>query len=248
MLKITPISVKSLLLQWQDMEGDSFTIYKSTSPNDGYDVIETHHATPFYVDNDVNLHDVGLRYYYKIEGYEGGVVVSTLTGESMRYNNRDNVANKIMHEFSVILRVMNNPPVKVLLKRRTGKRCPNCWNPITNKVRFSNCEVCNGTGVISGYHKPIETRISRDFSQLVDYTSMLDGEKVNKTSVNAWISNFPLVSPGDVIVDTMNQRFLIERVAQRTKSQFIIRQVLDLVPLEVGHPSYLVQVDWGDEF
>jgi hypothetical protein len=45
------------------------------------------------------------------------------------------------------------------------------------------------------------------------------------------------------MVDVMNQRFKVINVGRRTKSQYIIRQVLDLVPLEKGHPAYQVNVD-----
>lgn len=245
-MRVMPNSQNSLLVQWQELEGDSFKIFKSTSPESGFEILKTDYKKPIYVDEDVNLYDVGLRYYYKVEGYTGGLKVSESKGETPRYNRRDNEANKIIHEFEVVLRAMGNPPVKVLLKRRAGKRCPNCWNPVTNKVRFSDCPVCHGTGISEGYHNPIDVKISRDFSQLIDYTSMLDGDKVNKSGVNAWVMNAPLVSPGDVIIDVMNQRFLVERVVQRTRSQYIIRQILDLTPLEKGHPAYTVDVDWGE--
>lgn len=244
MLLVVPNSFNTLLLQWQNLEGDEFSIERSTSPKDGFEILKANYVLPFFVDDKVNLHDNSIRYYYRIKGFVGGVKVSETEGETPRYNKRDLQANKIIHEFNVVLRVMNNPPVKILLRRREGKRCPECWNPITNKIRFAGCKKCNGTGILEGYHKPIETKISRDFSQLIDYTSMLDGEKVNKTGVNAWIINTPLVSPGDIIVDVMNQRFLIERVSQRTRSQYIIRQVIDMTPLEKGHPAYFVDVEW----
>lgn len=74
---------------------------------------------------------------------------------------------------------------------------------------------------------------------------MLDGEKIKRTNVNAWISNVPLVNPGDVVVDILNQRYLIERVIQRTRSQYIIRQIIDMIPLEKGHPAHQVEVEWS---
>ena len=246
MLKVMQNSVDSLMIQWSDLKGDTFTLYRSTSPKDGYEILKVNYPNVIYIDNEINLRDIGRRYYYKVEGYIGGVRVSEEKGETTKYNTRDRIANKVIHESQVVLRVMKNPPVKVLLKRRDGKPCPNCWNPVTKKVRFANCNVCNGTGVLLGYHNPIETLISRDISQLVDYTSMLDSDKTNLTGVNAWITNYPLVSPGDVIADIMEQRFLIERVIQRTHSQSVIRQILDLTPLEKGHPAYSVDIDWSD--
>jgi hypothetical protein len=202
-------------------------------------------VVPFYEDSNVNLFENGLRYYYKVEGFVGGVKVDDDKGTTSEYNVRDPIANKVIHENQLVLRVMNNPSVQVLLKKREGKKCPKCWNEITKKIRYSNCETCNGTGVLGGYHKPIVTRISRSFSQLMDFSNMLDGDKTTHTPIDAWMSLSPLVSPGDIIVDRLNQRFMIDNVSPRTRSQYIIRQVLNLVPLEKGHPAYQVPVDWS---
>lgn len=245
MLRIVPKDSKTLYVQWNNIDGEVFSLFRSTSPADGYELIAADLAVPFYDDKDVNLHENGLRYFYQVKGYEGGVEVAVSDGTVAQYNFSDPIANVVIHESHVVLKAMKNPKVQILLKRREGKRCPNCWNPITQKVRFSNCKVCNGTGLIEGYHTPIPTRISRTFSQLVDNTSMIDSEKVDYSPVNAWIVNTPLVSPGDVVVDIMDQRFLIERVEQRTKSQYVIRQILDMIPLEKGHPVYNVEVDWS---
>lgn len=245
MIKVIPNGPNSLHIQWADLKGESFELSRSSAPDSGYEIIATDLLTPFYQDTNVNLSDNGRRYFYEVKGYTGGVEVDKSSGGVAQYSKPDGIANVVIHESQVVLKVMNNPKVQILLKRREGKRCPNCWNPITKKVRFTDCPVCNGTGIIGGYHLPIVTRISRDFSQLADNTSMLDGEKVDKSPVQAWITNTPLVSPGDVIADIMNQRFLIERVVQRTKSQHIIRQIIDMIPLEKGHPSYNVELDWS---
>lgn len=246
MIRVVPKDTNTLYIQWAEMDGEYFTVLRSTSPADGFEKIAVDLTTPFYEDSDVNLMDGGLRYFYKIKGFEGGIKVSESEGTPAQYNKRDPIANVVIHESNTVLRVMNNPHVKVLLKRRDGKRCPECWNPVTKKRRFSDCTTCNGTGVVEGYHVPITTRISRDFSQLVDNTSMMDSEKVDSSPVHAWIVNTPLVSPGDIIADYMDQRFLIERVTQRTKSQYVIRQLLDIIPLEKGHPVYNVEIDWSD--
>lgn len=247
MVRILPNTTNGLYIQWDELAGEEFTISRSSSPVSGYEIIATDVSTPFFVDATVNLREIGLRHYYKIEGVVGGVKVSESVGETVIHNFRNPIANKAIYENQVVLRVMNNPPVKVLLRRRTGQHCPECWNPITKKPKYANCKVCNGTGMLTGYHEPIEVKISRSFSQLMNYSNMLDGEKVSQSNVDAWISNFPLVSPGDVIVDLTNQRFSIEQVVQRTHAQHIVRQLLDMVPLESGHPAYLVPIDWSDK-
>lgn len=247
MVRILPNVTNGLYIQWEEMAGDEFTISRSNSPTSGYEIIATDVTVPFYTDATVNLREVGRRHYYKIEGKIGGTMVSESVGESVIHNFRNPIANKAIYENQVVLRVMNNPPVKVLLRRRTGQKCPVCWNPITKKPRFANCQTCNGTGTLTGYHEPIEVKISRSFSQLINDSNMLDGEKVSQSNIDAWITNFPLVSPGDVIVDITNQRFSIERVTQRTHTQHIVRQLLDMTPLESGHPAYSVEIDWSDK-
>lgn len=243
---VTPRNNQTLHIQWHDVKGSDYRLYRSLAPEGPFELIVPSTTEPYYIDEDVNLFQNGLRYYYKVEGVEGGVVVETSKGYTSGYAVQDPVANKLLYENQLVLRVMNNPQVKVLLKRREGKRCPECWNPVTKKPRYSNCSRCNGTGFIGGYHNPVKTRISRDFSQLIEFQGMLDDGRTVYSPVSAWITNYPLVSPGDIIVDVMNQRFSIERVGQRTRGQFIIRQILEIVPLEKGHPAYSVDVDWSD--
>jgi hypothetical protein len=241
-LKLYPSSLTEMYIEW-DLEGDTFSIYRSTSPASDFEIIAQDVIQPFYVDNTANLYDENIRYYYRIEGFLSGDKVAEDGPRTLEYNARDGVANKVIHESKVALRVMNNPPVYFLLKKRTGEECPECWNPVTKRVRFANCDVCNGTGILQGYHEPIPTRISQDVSQLVMASGEMDGDKVKLTPIRAWVSNTPLLHPEDIMVDVMNQRYKVFNVARRTKSQYVIRQVLDLVPLEKGHPAYQVEVD-----
>lgn len=245
-MHIYPTSLNSLHLQWNELEGDTFDVQRSTSPDDDYEIIATGLTNPVFTDQDVNLFKVGLIYYYKVTGYIGGVKTSEVVGESARYNNPDGVANKAIWENQLALRVMKNPDVFILLKSRDNKPCSECFNSITKKPKFANCKKCNGTGFMHGYHTPIRTKISRDFSQILEYSNEIDGEKNSLSIVNAWITNKPLLAPGDVIVDCMNQRFLVEAVMPRTRSQFVIRQVLNLIPLEKGHTAYQVEVKFHE--
>lgn len=241
-MKIHPSSLTELYVEWS-IAGEEFSIYRSTSPQDGFELLQQGITQPFYIDYDVNLFDENVRYYYEVRGFTAGVEVSQDGPSTLEYNQKDAVANKVIHESKVALRVMNNPPVFFLLKKRVGESCPECWNPITKKVRFANCETCNGTGILEGYHLPVVSRISQDVSQLVMASGEQDNDKVRLSPVRAWITNTPLVHPEDVMVDILNQRYKVINVGRRTKSQYIIRQVLDLAPLEKGHPAYQVNVD-----
>lgn len=245
-MKIFPSSLTEMYIEW-DLQGETFTIYRSTSPASGYEKLAEFIVQPFFIDASVNLFDENIQYYYRVEGYNAGVRISEAGPETLEYAKRDSIANKVIHESKVLLKQMKNPPVFFLLKRRVGMPCPNCYNPITKRIKFPNCTVCGGTGILSGYHDPIATRISQDVSQMIASSDAYDSDKTTLSPIRAWISNYPRIHPEDVMVDIMNQRFKIIGVTPRTKSQYLIRQVLDLIPLEKGHSAYNVDVDRRQE-
>lgn len=241
-MKIYVTSLTELYIEWS-IQGEEFELSRSTSPDSEFEPVAVHHSQPFFVDYDVNLFDENVRYYYKVTGFIDGNKVSEDGPATLEYNSRDNVANKVIQESKVVLRMMNNPPVYFLLKRRVGYPCSECWNPITKRVSYANCPVCNGTGIMDGYHAPIPSRVSQDVSQLTMASGELDSDRVRLSQIRAWTTNTPLLYPEDILVDMLNQRYKIVNVARRTRSQSIIRQIIDLVPLDKGHPCYQVEVD-----
>lgn len=242
-MRVRPLSLKELYINWEGTKGDRYRLLRSFSPDNDFEILLENTEETIYIDKDVNLFDISIRYYYKVEGYVDGIKVSETTEEMVQYTDPDGIANKVIYEAKLVLEQMRNPPVFALVKKRVGKECPECWNPLTKKVRFANCSVCNGTGLILGYHTPIKIKMSRDVSNLVDTSNLLDGDNVSLSPINAWVGNYPLFSPGDIIIDVNNQRFKVDQVVPRTRSQYVIRQVLNLVPIERGHPAYNVKVD-----
>lgn len=241
-MRIFPASLTEMYIEWE-LQGDTFSIYRSTSPTSGFELLAENNVQPFFIDKSVNLYDEDIQYYYRIEGFSGGSKIAEAGPETNVYAQADPIADKVIHESKVLLKIMNNPPVFFLLKRKVGMPCPNCYNPVTKRVKFSNCKVCGGTGVLEGYHDPISVRISMDISQMVVASDMTDTDRTQLTPIRAWITNFPRLHPEDVMVDIQNQRYKVVSVGPRTKSQYLIRQVLDLVPLEKGHSAYNIEVD-----
>lgn len=242
-MKLYPSSLTEIYIEWS-LVGDYFIVYRSTSPQDDFQVIAPSVTQPFYTDNTVDFYDENVRYYYKVEGYRNdGTLVSQDGPGTLIYNTMDNIANKLIYESQTVLRMMNNPPVFFLLKRRVGTPCTECYNPVTKRPRYANCSVCNGTGYIGGYHSPIISRISQDVSQLMMASGEQDADKVVLTPISGWVVNTPLLYPEDVMVDVLDQRYKVINVARRTKSQYVTRQILSLAPLEKGHPVYQIDVD-----
>lgn len=242
-MKIYPSSLTELYIEWS-IGGETFQLSRSNSPDSEFDPVAINLTQPFYTDDDVNLYDENVRYYYMVEGYDAnGNKIDEDGPGTLQYNSPDGVANKVVQESQVALRMMNNPPVYFMIKRRTGYPCPDCWNPVTKRTMYANCPTCNGTGTMDGYFNPIPARVSQDVSQLVMASGEMDSDKVRLSPIRAWTTNTPLLYPEDVMVDVLNQRYKVINVVRRTRSQYIIRQILDLTPLEKGHPAYLIDVD-----
>jgi hypothetical protein len=243
MTRAIPSGTSEMYVEWNGLAGETFKVYRSTSPVHDFLLLKDNVVAFFCIDNTVNLYDEGNKYYYRVEGIKDGTVIETSEIFQPLYTKPDGIANKVIYESRIVLKVMNNPLVYALIKRRDELPCPECWNPVTGKIRYANCPICFGTGKLSGYHPAIMLRLSTDISQVYNASSMIDGDKVGLTPVNAWTTNVPLLTPGDVIVDTANLRFSVQNVVPRTKSHYVLRQILQLYPLEKGHPAYNFPVE-----
>lgn len=234
-----------ILIEWRELSGERFDILRSTHETGDYEILSTTEGWHFR-DEGVNLNQVDLRYHYKVIEHEG--TSRTEHGPiSVRAGRHDRYALKMMQEYEVILRVMNNPTMKLLVKRRHAKKCPDCWNPVTKKVKFANCKRCDGTGELMGYHRPIEIRVSREISSYVSSIVPEDLDKVTLTPVSGWVAATPSIMNEDILIDREGHRYLIQNVMPRTKGQAVIRYMFQANPLEKGHPAYLAEEgEWNE--
>lgn len=240
------ISKNELTVEWFDVSAQWFRLWRSTNEFEGFEIVEERIESLFYVDTNVELGAVDHTYFYKVEGFNGMDLVVTTEAFAPLYNDVDYIARRVRRDAETMLRVMKNPPVFLLSKRRVGMKCPVCWDPILRKTKFADCKVCNGTGEVQGFYKPIQILLSTNVSSFMGTLSVEDLDKVALTPIDAWTTGYPRILPGDVIVDQLNKRYKVQNVSQRTHAQQIIRQLLSLVYLEVGHPAYNVDVDFKE--
>ena len=234
-----------IALEWRDLEGDRYELFRSTHETGDFEFLDSVEGW-HYRDESVNLWQPDLRYHYKIRVHDGAEW--TEHGPfTYRPGMHDRIALKIMQEFEAALRVMANPKMKLLAKRREAKKCPDCWNEVTQKVRFANCKRCDGTGELMGYHRPVELRVSREVSSYVSSIVPEDIDKVTLTPISGWALATPSLMNDDVLVDQEGVRYLVQNVTPRTKGQAVLRYMFQAVPLEKGHPSYLAEEgDWDE--
>jgi len=115
-------------------------------------------------------------------------------------------------------------PCKVFQKRLHGETC-SCFDTITQRVTISNCKKCLGTGKIEGYHQGIDN-IFVHFSILAKTKMIQHWGDVSPGDTQGWMSNFPLVNPEDIILNTLTNEHWLVKQAQLTFHLVPVKQTL----------------------
>ena len=119
-------------------------------------------------------------------------------------------------------------PSVVYQKRSYGTIC-SCFDKVTHRVTKSNCPRCLGTGKIEGYHSGIEN-IYVNFLSLPKQKLIQTWGDAEPGDTQAWMSNFPLLKPEDIIVNSLsNEHWVVKRV--RTSFHLIVSKQTLLVRL-----------------
>lgn len=119
------------------------------------------------------------------------------------------IAREIVRREALLLRRFNGSFCAFLLKRRTGERCPRCYDRTLKRATMSNCRACWDTGFEGGYSKPIYGWVFHwNPARSVQVTQM--GEQKDGVVGDSWTTNYPLLSAGDIYVLQDGSRWRIE--------------------------------------
>lgn len=119
----------------------------------------------------------------------------------------------------------------VFRRRRSGARCPECWDFQTEKVTKDHCKTCLGTGFKGGYYSGMETLMQYEPGN--DTLAFQDIGRAESSVTNAWTISTPRIDPLDLIIKV--PEFSLYRVenVQSTKLQSkVVRQLVTLVELD----------------
>lgn len=156
----------------------------------------------------------------------------------------DAYADAIIYQEQYFLEnILGRPPVKLFMRRRTGTRCPVCWDDDLLEVTRSSCDTCYSTGYLGGYSVPQELFISFTEPAFQTKFDVVDIKNVQNVPTYAWASNYPLILPDDILVDEFNRRFRVIQSQPTTKDgRIYLRQNLQLQLLPPTDISYSLGV------
>lgn len=226
----------------------SVSIERSTNKGSGYVLVGELNTPPFEIkDKDVNLTVNNVEFFYRATLKDSnGEKIDTKIGH-VKQRKPDTLAGAITHKHKVILDVIDNDDVVLLSKKRYGERCSKCWDPIRKQPSRSYCSNCYNTGYSGGFYPPEPIKISYMNSPSESRSVERDGTSGSDSPINAWTLNYPLIYPGDIIVDLDNNRFRISQVNKTTKNNtHILRHVMSMTRIPKSDIIYKIPVSEGD--
>lgn len=170
---------------------------------------------PWYLDYSQSLQMLNKPVYYKIilrkistqEHIESSV--AALEGDL------DIVGMYVVEEHNFLLEDVIGVPSLVYQRRRSGIQCTKCFDPIQKKRMISQCGTCYGTNWVGGFYNPIDCYI--DFAPNPKTVQIQQWGEVQPNETQILMSNFPELSPGDIIREIRQGR--LWRVTQVTETE-----------------------------
>ena len=218
-----------------------FTVFRSNSPEESFRAVSPPLIDVFdYTDDDVNLFSKNRKYHYKVRAKVISTDVESEIGPARLEHIPDKIGLEIIRRNNLLHRRFVGLPCHVLIRRTFGQRCT-CFDHTKRRVKNSRCSDCFRTGFVGGFFQPTAAFVNFD-PPPETVTLVTFGETQEQTTA-AWMSNFPIISPGDLVIDEINNRWRVARTATTRKQGHIIHQTMALTKIEVGDIEYEFEVD-----
>lgn len=123
-------------------------------------------------------------------------------------------------------------------RRNWGERCTTCTDEVTAEVSQSHCSVCYGTGIIGGYHDPVEFWLMPSAPAQKIKTDQYRG-MVGDIDLQARCVAYPMVTGGDVWVSAdADYRYVIGRGERAVQVATQFRQKPLILHIQMGLSQY----------
>lgn len=245
-LKVENFVLDELVVSWQveiDPEENildyEMFVLRSESPEGDFETVSPGlFDTYVFVDSEISTQAKWKQFYYKILAVDinGNQFFSEAKASSIA-TDLNLVGLEIARRNNILLKEYTGVKCHLLIMRKWGQYCTECWDSLKKQVRKSNCKTCYGVGRTGGYFKPIYPFYVQinSYGKSIDHANIGDQEPVQ---TNAWASNFPILSPGDIIVAPGNIRWRISGINDTTQLGTTVRQLMQLYYIDRSNIEY----------
>jgi len=137
--------------------------------------------------------------------------------------------------------------VTIFSKKTAGNRC-SCYSIERGEAIF-RCSQCYGTGFSGGYDIVQLNEYKKNLNiRINESTRVLNLEELGQVVDNKphfWMSIYPMVYTGDIVVRKSNIRYVISNVKKTIHGGILTGLEGDLQELEVGHIIYDINFKWS---
>lgn len=253
-------SVRSFTLDWLELTWeienttlDPFDylwyIERSESPMGPWDLM----AGPFqdryrFVDNRVNLLHRWRQLYYRIKSVKASDSNNFVYSEVVTLGPEpDLIAKEIRLLEETVWREFNGRLCWIYPVRTFGQYCPHCFDGegkgSTRRKLRSRCITCYDTNYARGYMDPIEIFIQIDPSP--KSSQALGTGETQQENTSARFGPFPLVKPGDILVEAENKRWRIVTVSSTERLRAKVHHEVTLHGIVKGDIEFQLPIDIG---
>jgi hypothetical protein len=268
MLRIICTSVRgfdidSLTVSWEidpidkvafDINNYEFRVYRSSSPEGPFDLLT---KTPLvdqfsYEDTTINRRSFWRKFYYKIEALD---LSSNNTTSSIVH--RAEVSPTLASQMLIGLEIARRERLLLggagttpgfvgvrcaaFVRRTFGQHCAECWDDLLERKVSDKCTRCFGASYVGGYYDPIATYFN--FNPSPQTSQIANFGEIQSSEADCWTTNYPLLSPGDLIIEPNNRRWRVQRVHMTEMLRVPIRQMVRLMEINRSDVEYLIPVD-----
>lgn len=128
-------------------------------------------------------------------------------------------------------------PAAVLIRKTFGQRCPQCFDQVKMRERISSCLTCFGSGYIGGYFPQVNSFVN--FSPSPEMVQLIETGERQENQTNLWLSNYPELSPRDMIVEFPEQkRWRVVTVGKTERLRATSRQIAQVKEINRSDVEY----------
>lgn len=198
--------------------------------------------SPWFIDYSDELRNLTKGTYYRVRARNIRTQEEIRTFPFSWDGEIDLVGLYVVDEHNFLLSDVVGVPSLVFQRRRGGIPCTNCFDKIQRKRLTSSCSVCYGTNWVGGFFSPIDLYI--DFSPNPKNASIEQFGEVQQNETSAMMSNFPIVAPGDVIMEVRERRmWRVVLVNETEKRRCPMIQFLRISEIKPGDIEYSLKTD-----
>jgi len=233
----------------EELEGYDFFVLRSIDgPAGPFDII----AGPFY--NTFSLRDPGVQqlhrwrnYYYKIRVTHRASQTTQEFGPAWLQAEPDRLGLEFQRRENLLLQEFNGRLAFLFPALTFGQRCANCWDvgPKGNSIgraTHQNCQSCFDTTFVGGFANPIAFYIQFDPSPKT--VQRTDFEEHQFSGTSARTTSFPPIKAKDMIVESENRRWLVNKMTPTEKLRSTVRQELELWELAKDDIKFKMPINY----